>query len=147
MARSLGSSVAGGLRRNLPAPPPASLVSLRLILLAAHLLAHTLTRKGGLRPALFPRFHVVTMLFDFLDDVRLLHPALESAQRALEGLTFLDNYFRQLENTSHPPQDLKDAEKGSSRETLHGAMSAPLVVRKRGPVKKFSHEVRISQRK
>ena len=33
------------------------------------------------------------MLFDFLDDVLLLHLALETAQGVFQGLALLDNYF------------------------------------------------------
>src|SRR5258708_36563831 len=33
------------------------------------------------------------MFFDFLDDVFLLHLALETAQGVFQGLTLLDNYF------------------------------------------------------
>jgi hypothetical protein len=50
------------------------------ILFAPLLLAQTLPRKRFLGPALFAGFHVETMLLDFLDDVFLLHLALETPQ-------------------------------------------------------------------
>jgi len=51
-----------------------------LILFAPLLFAESLPRKGFLRPALLAGFHVEAMLLDFLDDVFLLHLALETPQ-------------------------------------------------------------------
>jgi len=74
-------------------PPATETCPLSLVLFPAHFLAHALPRKGGLRPALLAWLHVVTVLLDFLDDVGLLDPPLESPQRALQGLTFLYDDF------------------------------------------------------
>jgi hypothetical protein len=42
------------------------------------------------------------VLLDFLDDIFLLHFALEAAQRIFQGFTFLNADFRQLEFTVLP---------------------------------------------
>src|SRR5947209_6651320 len=67
-----------------------------LLRFAPHFLAQSLPRKRFFRPALFAGFHVKAMLFYFLDDVFLLHFALETAQRIFQGLTLLDNNFSHL---------------------------------------------------
>jgi len=45
---------------------------------------------------LLTRFQVERMPLDFLDDVRSLHLALETPERALQGFSILDVYFGQL---------------------------------------------------
>ena len=67
-----------------------------LILLATLLLAQSLPRKRFLCPAFFAWLHVKAVLFDFLDDVFLLHLALKTPQGVLKRLTLLDNYFGQF---------------------------------------------------
>ena len=57
-----------------------ALDELELIQFAPLLLAQTLPRKRFLGPALLAGFHVEAVLLDFLDDVFLLHLALETAQ-------------------------------------------------------------------
>ena len=64
-----------------------------LIQFATLLFAKPLARQRLLGPALFTGFHVIAVLLDLLDDVFLLHAALETAQRVLQGFAFLNAYF------------------------------------------------------
>src|SRR5438034_9417233 len=64
-----------------------------LLLFAPHLLAQTLPRKRFLCTAFLAGLHVEAMLLDFLDDVFLLHLALETPQCVFQRLTLLDNDF------------------------------------------------------
>ena len=74
----------------------SSRVSLRLlVLLATLLLTQSLPRKGFFRPALFARLHIEAMLLDLLDDIFLLHLALESPQGILQRFVLLNDNFRQ----------------------------------------------------
>jgi len=57
------------------------------------LLAQSLPRKRFFCPALLAGFHVETVLLDFLDDVLLLHLALETPQGIFQGFTLLDDDF------------------------------------------------------
>ena len=66
------------------------------------LLAQPLARQCLLRATLLTRLHVITVLFDFLDDVFLLHFALEPAQRIFQRLTFLNADFSHLDFTVLP---------------------------------------------
>ena len=66
-----------------------------LILLATLLLAQSLPRKRFFGPALLAGLHVEAVLLYFLNDVFLLHLALETAQRILKRLTLLDDYLCQ----------------------------------------------------
>ena len=66
------------------------------------LLAQSLPRKRFLGPAFFTGFHIEAMLLDFLDDVFLLHFALETAQSVLQRFTFLDDYFSHVIFTPIP---------------------------------------------
>ena len=79
-------------------PSPVSTWPLS-VLLAPHFLAHSLAGERGFCPAPFSGLHVVAVLLDFLDDVRLLHSPLKAAQSALERFTILNVNFRQL----YPP--------------------------------------------
>src|SRR5439155_14829549 len=74
----------------------------RLILFAPLLFAQTLPRKRFLCPTLLAGLHVETMLLDFLDDVFLLHLALETPQCVFQRLTFLDDDFSHLTFTPNP---------------------------------------------
>jgi hypothetical protein len=58
-----------------------------------HLLAQSLPRKRFFRPAFLAWFHIEAVLLYFLDDVFLLHLALETAQGVFQGFTLLDNDF------------------------------------------------------
>src|SRR5271168_1863251 len=77
----------GGMEAALGRPP------LHLIRFSPLLLAQSLPRKRFLRPALFAGFHVEAVLLDFLDDVFLLHLALETAQGVFQGFTLLNDDF------------------------------------------------------
>jgi len=70
--------------------PRVAPVCSRLVLFPPLLLAQPLARKRLLGAALFSWLHIVTVLFDFFDDVFLLHLALEPAQGIFQGLTFLN---------------------------------------------------------
>jgi hypothetical protein len=71
-------------------------------LLPTLLLAQTLARQRLFRATLFTRLHVVTVLLDFLDDIFLLHFALEPAQCIFQRLTFLNTDFGHLDFTVLP---------------------------------------------
>src|SRR5579859_4182802 len=73
-----------------------------LVLLPALLFTQTLARQGLLGATLFSRLHVITVFLDFLDDVFLLHFALEPAQRIFQRLTFLNADFSHLDFTVLP---------------------------------------------
>ena len=73
---------------------------MKLLRLATLLLAVALTRQRLLRPALVARLEVEGVLLDVLDDVLLLHLALETTQGRLNGLAFLDLHLGHLELTS-----------------------------------------------
>jgi hypothetical protein len=79
-----------------PGPP------YRLIRFSTLLLAQSLSRKGFFGTALLAGLHIETMLLDFLDDVFLLHFALETAQSVLQGLRFLDDDFSHVKFTPNP---------------------------------------------
>src|SRR5213593_1033061 len=65
---------------------------------AAHLLPQTLSCQGLLDSFSLARLEIVGMLFDIFDNVFLLNLALEATQRALQGFTVIENYFRQSEH-------------------------------------------------
>src|SRR5580704_15098449 len=72
-------------------------VLLRLVLLASLLLAQTLARQRLFRAPLFTGLHVEAMLLNFLDNILLLHLALETTQSVFKGLTFLNDDFSHAE--------------------------------------------------
>src|SRR5690348_5163655 len=74
----------------------------RLIRFPALLFAQSLPRKRFLCPALLAGLHVEAVLLDFLDDVFLLHLALETTQGVLQRFTFLDNDFGHSSFTPNP---------------------------------------------
>jgi hypothetical protein len=55
-----------------------------LVLLTPLFFAETLTREGLFGATLFPGFHVVAVLLDFLDDVFRLHLPLEAPESVLQ---------------------------------------------------------------
>ena len=75
-----------------------------LVLLLAGLLAVTFAGQCFLDAALFAGLQVVGVTLDFLDDVFLLHLALETAERILERLAFLYADFCQIEYTPKPAE-------------------------------------------
>jgi hypothetical protein len=66
-----------------------------LILLATLLLAQSLPRKRFFCPALLTGFHVEAVLLYFLNDVFLLHLALETPQCILKRLILLNDHLCQ----------------------------------------------------
>jgi hypothetical protein len=74
----------------------------RLVQLPPLLFAETLARQRLFCASLFSRLHVITVLLNFLDDVFLLHLALEPAQCVFERLTFLNADFSHLDFTVLP---------------------------------------------
>jgi hypothetical protein len=74
-------------------PKGPNCVLLRLILLASLLFAQALARQRLFGASLFTGFHVEAMLLDFLDNVLLLHLALETTQSVFKRLTFLNDDF------------------------------------------------------
>ncbi|SRR6266566_25672 len=83
------------------APPTMSGPPLFLIRFPPLLLAQSLPRKRFFRPALLAGFHIEAMFLDFLDDVFLLHLALETPQGIFQGFTLLDDDFSHCFNS--PP--------------------------------------------
>jgi hypothetical protein len=70
-----------------------------LILFFPRFFPAALARQRFFDALLFARLQVEGVTLDLLDNVFLLHFALEAAQRVLEGLTLLDSDFRQ---SPHP---------------------------------------------
>jgi hypothetical protein len=73
-----------------------------LILLFTCLFTAAFARQSFLHALLFARLQVEGVPLDLLDDVFLLHFALEPAQGILEGFALLESYFCQTENTPKP---------------------------------------------
>ena len=67
-----------------------------LILFFPCLLATAFTRQCFLYALFLARLQVEGVTLNLLDNIFLLHFALETAQRILEGLTLLNSDFRQL---------------------------------------------------
>ena len=64
-----------------------------------------LPRQRLLGPPLVARLQIEGVLLDVLDDVFLLHLALEAAERALNGLAFLNlDFSHAYETPPHPGQ-------------------------------------------
>jgi hypothetical protein len=74
----------------------------RLILFAALLLTQPLSRQRLFHTSLFSWLHVKAVPFDFLNDVFLLHFALETTQRILQRFTLLYRDFCQKVFTPIP---------------------------------------------
>jgi hypothetical protein len=71
-----------------------------LILFFARFLTSSLARESGFDTLFLAGFQVEGVAFDLLDNVFLLHLALEAAQSVLEGFSLLQSYFCQ---TDTPP--------------------------------------------
>ncbi len=67
-----------------------------LIHLPPLLLSQPLARQRLFCAALLSRLNVITVFLDLLDDVFLLHFALEATQRVFQRLTFLNADFGHL---------------------------------------------------
>ncbi len=72
------------------------------ILLFANFLASALTSERGFHALFLTGFQVKGVAFNFLDDVFLLHFALETAKRILKGFTLLQSNFRQTNTPPNP---------------------------------------------
>src|SRR5882724_4815188 len=94
--------------------------SLNLIRFPPLLLAQSLPRKRFFRPALLAGFHVEAVLLDFLDDVLLLHLALETPQGIFQGFTLLDDDFSHFINS--PPIRFGLVSCGTSRRPCCGRL-------------------------
>src|SRR5437879_4763653 len=92
----------------------------KLIRFPPLLLAQSLPRKRFLCPALLAGFHVEAMLLDFLDDVFLLHLALETPQGIFQGFTLLDGDFSHFFNS--PPIRFGLVSCGASRRPTCGRL-------------------------
>jgi hypothetical protein len=80
-----------GYRLPPPSPHPAVLLSL-----PTSLLPIALTGQRGFHAALLSRLQVKGVSFDLLDDVLLQNLPLETAERILQRLAFLELYLSQL---------------------------------------------------
>ena len=96
-SRKCSAEPRGKRRGNLTEPGPP----LKLVRFPPLLLAQSLPRKRFFRPALLAGFHIEAMFLDFLDDVFLLHLALETPQGIFQGFTLLDDDFSHCFNS--PP--------------------------------------------
>jgi len=70
-----------------------------LVLLLADFLTISFASERFFDTLLFARLQVEGVTLNLLDDVFLLHFALEPAQGIFEGFTLLNSYFSQLTNT------------------------------------------------
>src|ERR1700722_3769721 len=73
-----------------------------LVLLFPRLLSRSFARQSCLNTFLFAGLQVEGVSFHFLDDVFLLHLALETSQRVFEGLALLQSYFCQTYTPPNP---------------------------------------------
>src|SRR5579859_4862935 len=103
----------------------------RLVRFAPLLLAQSLPRKRFFGPAFFARLHVEAVLLDFLDDVFLLHLALEAAQGIFQRLTFLDNDFSHFYIHPQSGSDWLHAAPLLRSNTAPGHYRMPATVRSR----------------
>jgi hypothetical protein len=73
-----------------------------LILFFARFLASSLASESSLDTLFLARLQVKGVALDLLDNVFLLHLALEAAQSVLEGFTLLKSYFCQTDTPPNP---------------------------------------------
>ncbi len=73
-----------------------------LVLFFARFLASSLASKSGLNTLFLAGLQVKGVALDLLDNVFLLHLALEAAQSVLEGFTLLKSYFCQTDTPPNP---------------------------------------------
>jgi hypothetical protein len=76
--------------------------SVALILLFACFLASSLASERGLDALLLAGLQVKGVALDLLDNVFLLHLALEAAQSVLEGFPLLKSHFCQTDTPPNP---------------------------------------------
>src|SRR5712692_5288792 len=108
------------LRRKRKVDPAITGPPRSLIRFAPLLLAQSLPRKRFLCPALLAGFHVEAVLLDFLDDVFLLHFALETAQGIFQRFALLDDDFSHGLNS--PPIRFGLVSCGASRRPSCGRL-------------------------
>jgi hypothetical protein len=80
-------------------PPLRAAAHITLVLFFACFLSAALAGQCFLHPLLFARLQVKGVTLDLLDNIFLLHFALEATQCILEGLALLKSYFCQLNYT------------------------------------------------
>src|SRR5437660_4583419 len=73
-----------------------------LVLLLARFLASALASESSLDTLFLAGFQVEGVALDLLDNVFLLHLALEAAQSVLEGFPLLKSYFCQTYTPPNP---------------------------------------------
>jgi hypothetical protein len=73
-----------------------------LVLFFARFFASSLASKSGLNTLFLAGLQVEGVALDLLDNVFLLHLALETAQSVLEGFTLLKSYFCQTDTPPDP---------------------------------------------
>ena len=76
--------------------------SIELVLFFARLLASTLASESSLDTLFLAGLQVKGVALNLLDNVFLLHLALETAQRVLEGFSLLKPYFCQTHTPPNP---------------------------------------------
>ena len=75
-----------------------------LVLLLARLFPATLACQSFLGALFLARLEIERVALDFLDDVFLLHLALETTQRVLQAFTLLNPNFRQSKTPPNRPE-------------------------------------------
>jgi hypothetical protein len=73
-----------------------------LVLFFARFFASSLASKSGLNTLFLAGLQVEGVALDLLDNVFLLHLALEAAQSVLEGFALLKPYFCQTDTPPNP---------------------------------------------
>jgi hypothetical protein len=82
--------------------PFTALNSAALVCFFARFLAGTLARESSFYTLFLARFQVKGVALDLLDNVFLLHLALEAPQCVLEGFSLLQSYFCQTDTPPNP---------------------------------------------
>jgi hypothetical protein len=103
--RSLRAAQDGGgqIERSRPGTErPLTALMLRLVLFFTRFLASTLARESSLDTLFLAGLQVKGVALDLLDNVFLLHLALEAAQRILQRFTLLKSYFCQTDTPPNP---------------------------------------------
>jgi hypothetical protein len=113
-------SAAPSCEENGRATPTGSRPPLSLICFPPLLLAQSLPRKRFLCPALLAGFHVEAVLLDLLDDVFLLHLALEPPQGVFQRFALLNDDFSHC--ILSPPIRFGLVSCGASRQTNYGRL-------------------------
>jgi hypothetical protein len=91
-----------GKGATLSCPNPYSFSLALSVLLFANLFASALASERSFHALFLTGFQVKGVALNFLDDVFLLHFALETAKRILEGFALLQSNFRQTNTPPNP---------------------------------------------